>query len=580
MVTDADSVVAKASALKSVWTGRNLRFKDWQKLRRLDNNLEETGYESFIGNDPKAFFNAALYMLSNASVQHRIPILAEDQNIQKQNGKNERALISMWRDMDKQQMMKGQSPWLRQFADYLLQTGWYAVQILFNPTTQKFAADIWNPAEVYQEYGDDGVISVAHMYSISAEAARAKIVRNGWPEVVKSTDKNMITVVNYWWYDEEGNPMNCVVMNKQFVKPPTPEEFFRVLTGPCNGFADRGIIEEESATGNWRQRMGESVLETNRALWDKFNKFMTFVMQNSRDAAQYNWLERSSGKPLATAETLKKRGGVYHYGPTDAGLSIIAPPDVSPSAVPVLRELGGMLERGALPRTFYGNIDMELSGYAISQMVSSAMQVLIPFQEVVELVMAEIDTIWLNDYKQDGKKMTIKGVYGQGTAFVEPFEKKDVPDGLYVDVTLSLALPNDLVQRAQIARQINPEGNFLDKTTLLDQVLHIQDPQMVLDKQMSDLTYDDQQARQLWLALKYMAQAEALDKGGQPEAAELFRLAAEGIKAQFGAEPKGQRPGRQPGLSPEVMPPEEGPENPDVENAMRQGGTRGRRRGS
>jgi hypothetical protein len=184
----------------------------------------------------------------------------------------------------------------------------------------------------------------------------------------------------------------------------------------------------------------------------------------------------------------------------------------------------------------------------------------------------EIDRIWMTGLRNSGKKIVIAGKKAQGPAFIDDFTGKDVPDPLYIKVESSLALPNDMVQRAQIARQLHPDGNLVDLTTIRDQVLNLQDPQLIANRQMEDLIYDNPTSSGAMLAISMLKKAAKIEMLGGDEigAAQVFRQAAQAIMSTFGATPPGAANPPQPGMSPQVAPPEGGAAgiSPDVAAAM------------
>ena len=114
-----------------------------------------------------------------------------------------------------------------------------------------------------------------------------------------------------------------------------------------------------------------------------------------------------------------------------------------------------MLQRGMFPWVLYGNLQMQLTGVAMSQIASAALQVLTPYQLAIKGLLTDIDNFWMLSMKETGSRPA---------GFKMPKDLKEIP---LFDVDFNIDIPGFLVQRATAARMLDP--NFkLSTTTVMD----------------------------------------------------------------------------------------------------------------
>ena len=561
-MTVENEVVTEVTSLRDFWLHRTNKIKEWYKLRYMDDVYQQKNYESVVMNDPKTLFNLSQYMLSAIPARHKIPLASEDESQRKLIGKSERALVSLWREVDSRLMRSGRRPWRWEFADFVLITGWYAVfaAVLKNDDgSPKFIADVWNPANTFQEWDDEGLSRCAQVYSVSLTNAKRLCSKFGWPMPealnVPSISSNVsVEVINYW-KRQGGEVLNGVMFDKKFVKGLQSEDFdeIPILTGPAAGEASWGGYG--LGDSNWTQRYGESILEPNAEIYNYQNRNMSFIMQILRDNAQPPIIDKNAGARALIKPEDVVSGAIIH---TELDQ------EVGPMRQIRLQEelnvaqsiFSQQVQQGGFPYTLFGAVPstLDLSGFAIGLLMTAAQNVIGSYKEAMTFVLQEIDRVWLEEYKRgEYEAITISGrMRGGETAslFHEDYSPEDVPDCTYIDVTVPLATPSDLVQKMAIARQAKPIGDILDVTTILDEILDIQDPALV-QKRLDESRFEESQPM---IVLKMVLEAKEKERKfreeGEEQYAEILAMFSSQLMGSLGAPPPGSPSPAQPGVSP------------------------------
>ena len=108
-----------------------------------------------------------------------------------------------------------------------------------------------------------------------------------------------------------------------------------------------------------------------------------------------------------------------------------------------------------------------------------------------------------------------------------------------------------------MARQANPEsGNLLDETSLLDEVLQIEDPLLIQQRKAQDRVALSEDSLRINQIIYFRNQAKFHREQGNRIEARAFSIAAQRIEAQLGITEQGQGQGQgQPvpgGIPPQV----------------------------
>ncbi len=538
-------IITKATSLKNFWGERDKHIAELYEMRRLVDTLARTGFESAVVNDPKNIIRAATYLLASSPMKHRIPSLL-DEGEQEKNAVCERALTHIWRDKDRKQRLSGRRLWRWELADLLLMTGWYGVfvDVLSGEHGADFHADIWNPARMYPEFSEDGLISVCYEYDLTDEALAVKAKKLDWDLSTQNlTAVHMSSTVGLLWLKAEKVTQSALVNGKVVAeRRATNYDDIPVLVGAVGGEGVWGGYAGGDTT--WKKHYAESVLEPNFPEFKTYNKWLTYYMQLIRDTVQ-GFIKHPGGIPGSVKSDDVKSGKI---------VDLVQNEDLvrsQPAALPadtqmVLRVIGEKIQQGGFNWTTFGSSGTtNLSGIAISQMRTGLENIIGEQKDAIQSLVSEIDTTWLAKYKRGkfkpfmivGKKMGIPGLVR------EKFTAEVVPDDPIIEAEFALAAPKDTMERITAARQAQPDGRLLDPVTVLEDILDKDDPQMILTR------LDEYEAKQMpeMKTIKMIKALRQLERdmrnAVEPDAelADLIKQAWTNLLANLG-QPKAAQP--------------------------------------
>jgi hypothetical protein len=552
MLTDIDN-------LRRSWNPRLVKFKEWMSLLKLTDELKRTGMESTVTNFPRTFYNLSHYFLTAGNTQHVVPLATDDPIEMDKQARCERACQYMWKKINERRMSGGQPTYESELAFDLLMLGWYAQMIAYDEETQMLIPTLWHPAQTFPRYEDGQLTACVHEYTLTARSLLRKAKANKWHYESRSLD-NIVTLDDYYYVDENGKLKTRIFADKKPITPEEMREDILLLVAPVGGFPEEGIIEGKD---DWKGLIGQSILETNAPTIESRNRWATYMLQILRDAAQQRWQEISTGEPKVDPDKLMERGFVVHFQPGESLTPIPSNP-IPIEMQSLLISMDRDLQKGGFSDMLYGLMEGRTSGYALTQIVNTANQILLPYQEAKNFIISQIDTFWLKKLKDGHKKFQIKG------RTLEELSADDIPEDVTVTVFSELATPKDWLEKATVANYLK---ELLDEETILEEILKVPDLQLVNRRKQQDAVRKHPMTQNINLASAYTTFAKYLEYRGDREGAARFRKAAQSLEAQLTVPPAGaakpteatevmaQREAgatpRAPGVSPAVTPREE-----------------------
>lgn len=534
--TKPQQIIDRCDTLKKNWSTRATKFKDWYDILLLEDELEQEGMESVISNDPRTGYNLAKHLLVSMIIADKIP----SDELPPENvpavSYLEKYMARRWYDQEKRYRAIGRQGWLDSFVGWLLATGWYSVFAMV--TQDELWSEVWSPADCFPDFGPDGLVAHAHIYKLSATAANKKVKAMGW--TIKRPITSDITVYDYWTFDLDGDVTNAIVLENEFVKVPvkdigcTKVGRLPIFTSPVGGLPDMGSIK---TGGEWQQHFGESIVGTNENLSLEYNKMRSFLQQAARTAAQPHWLELSSGDtPIATEAGMNRYGTVFHGQPGES----VTPLGTTPIPVEItsiLFRYENELQRGLFPWAVFGNIQQQMSYLAMANVASAALQVLTPYSDAIKGMRTDV-----NNFQQD---MIIMNGF-RPHKFKVPDNLPDREDRRF-DVDASVEIPGYLVQRATVARMLNPNFKLPESWTMERLFPEIKDTLRAQALNRSEAAMMHPKAILVDQILAYREQARVLREVNDVRAAELYEKLAKSLEAELEPRPPEQPPAGTPG---------------------------------
>ncbi len=557
MPVDKSHVVTRTKALETFWLKRNNKMKDWYEQIQMIDTLAQKDMESFVGNDPRASFNLIAGIL-NQRIPHRLPAeLVSVEEVQAAADLS-RMFDSIWEHIELDYRQRGRK-WKKDFIDFLLATGWYAVYANMTMDGTAAIAEVLNPATVYPSW-DDKLIECAHVFMPGARQVQRMCDRNGW-KVNSVNDRTEIR--DLWWIEQSRDfsvVHNAVVCADTLVKPDTIELRFDripIFIAPVGGLPDRGELAKSRRLDFWKGELGQSFIATNENVYRTSNRWWTFIMQILRDTAQPRTYEKTnSTKTIVTPETWYKRGAHYKLGQQD-DIGFIQQPSVPVELRSTQLDLEAMMQRGGPSWTMFGSIQQRMTTYAMAQVAATTNQIAGDFHQGVVDCISDIDNFLYGMIKANGYK---------------PY-KLNLPVGLPVDVRISadyeLRIPGDIIQRATTARMLNPEFELSDERIMDEIFPEIKDPIDELARIRASKARKHPVYVQLSLIATLRQEAEILQNAKDLAGATLYEKAADRLEQDMMGEAQQQEQQQaQVRVRPEALPPKE-PREPSTSGGQR-----------
>ena len=530
--------------LKDIWTPRANEIEDMYSLRRLKDDREREGYESVVSNRPRVLIRLGVHLLSGSPMIHSLAV-ADDSNAEKA-GACERALSALWGELDRTRVSLGKRPWRVEVSDNFLMTGFYAVVVMVKRLpdgTPQFIAEPWNPGMTYPEWDADGLARVAYSYQLPVAAAYSRGKALGWtlPENLERQGilkgRKAVTVDLLWERQDDRAVQSVLVEGTVAVeRRDSGYATIPVLVGVAGGEGIWGGYNGKD--GAWAQYYAQSFLAPNKSLFDTYNRWLTYQMQAARDSSVGAILHTGGVGGSVTEDDIKS-GRIVDLE-TNEGLSPMTRPVIPPQMETVRQELGGLLEEGGFTRAMLNTFGSPPpSGFALKQMLVSALSAVGEYHQAMNSLIGQIDTAWLAEFR-DGKFRKPVTLSVRRTAVPglkrENFTPELVPQDFTVEATSRLAAPDDRMERLAAARQAMPQGNILDRATILEEIIEVQDRTLIerrLDRQDAAETPEAKAVRMV-KALRHIEKDLKEGLEPDPELAADINAAWHNIIAQLG----------------------------------------------
>ena len=569
-------ILAEATELETYWKYRNEQMLKDRDILNLVKPTPTTDVIKWVSNEPKVFYDTAKALISSYPARFRMPLSINFTPEEKDKmNKAERFILGIFRSLDRRQLSRGQAYWLRDLAHWIL-SGWYAVFTrVARDKEVEFIADLWDPITVYPEWDSNGLVKCIRSFEVDKKLAIAMVTdfhKRGLEfQFIEPRDTSHIKVVNYWLNDR-GKVYNAILLNEEGevparvtdVKSLKLEKFDHIPI-----FVGAIGVPEVTST-DWQVRRGESIIAANRDMYS-YENFMASLMATIMTETAYpNMVSKTLHGMPVTKDGLKGYGEEIpiKIGETIELLKHAATPS---EANLLLSWVGQKKQKGAIPDIVYGGVPFELSGFAISQLMAAIRYKLSPYINTMQYVISAIGTEFLTQYKK-GKmpKITLSTTnpreLRRGQFFVEEFSPDDVPESLYLEVTIPITSAMDKTQQIIFARQALQPPQLISRETLWEDVLDIQDSEQEYARILQDETLELPVVKQIGMIESLRERVATYRADGKNIQADALNRYIMLLEMQLGMR-QGipQVPGA-PGIPPEGMPPEMGAQgmSPDM----------------
>jgi hypothetical protein len=535
------------------------------QLYRLSPYDAGDGYQSYTSNEPQTYADKIISWMAAADRVIRIPPAGNPRSNREVNNDKERFIIGAFRSADERLSNRLLPDLQSQLAWYITLRGWYAGRALLvkrDENTTYVDITPWDIMHTYWGTDADGLSWACYKTKKTrSEIERQYNVRLG----TEREDDDGIDV--YDFYDREDN---FVAIPNRFIKkrtrhtPEADEECgsVPVFLGPVGANPLIQSLEWSSIEDTYED-YGESVFKSTREIYNNHN-FMMSTMLELTARSRKQGLKITSRDGTKTLEEDPYKEGTE--------ISLAQGEDIQPlGLLEVARETGafmgmvsGEMQRGSIPHSVYGELQFQLSGFAINTLKQGVETVLSPRIISLQRAYTQISNLLCDQYSSGAfTAMELSGRDNNRMYFSETITPERVKEGGTVEITVVPRLPQDDMSKYSMA-QIAREGPtpLMPDLWIRDNILGIQDADQTEDSIKEQIAERTLPEAGLW-SLYQASVKQGRDDLAQFYLGELTLMMvskARMIAETLGGAPPGPSPGAQPPVPPGVPPP--GPQGP------------------
>ena len=456
-------------------------------LYRLEPYAAGEGYQSYTSNEPQTFAEKIINWISGADMTVRIPHDGADADLREKNDLKERFLIGIERSAN-ERLSRMMLPELRdQLSWYAAIRGWFAGRALLakRPDGSTYV-DItpWDPLHTYWCVGPEGLDWACYKMPKTKDQIFAQYnVKIDW-DLPNNTDGIEV----YDFYDKE---MNTILISNGAAKNPLIQVVKKPIThgadqvpafiGPV-GANPYVVALTQTTMQDTIADVGESVFRSTRALYPKHNLMMSTMLELTARSRRQGLIVRSRDGTKSLDEDPYLEG---------SEISLAQNENVEPlGLLEVARETGafmglvsGEMQRGSLPYSVYGELPLQLSGFAINTRRQGVETVVNKYLRSVEKAYQMIFNLISDQYAAGSfKSMELSGMDRNRVFFTEDISTDMLKNTGQPVVKLVGQLPQDDMTRFSMA-QIAREGPtpLLSDRAIRDRILALQDADQMDD---------------------------------------------------------------------------------------------------
>ena len=470
------------------------------------------GYESYTSNEPRTYADKVISWLSSAELVIRIPNIEEPREMREMNDAKEKFLIGIMRAADERLRRRLQPSLREQLSWYVSLRGWYAGRALLHiDSKDRTQVDItpWDIMHTYWGEGEEGLAWACY----KIQKTKDQILQQ-YGISLDEQDKE-VPVDIYDYYDEEHN---IVCTADTILKEATPHGVGRVpvfigMVGP------QPLIQNlnESAITDTVADYGESVFAANRELYDKHNFTMSVMMEMvARSRKQGMTITSRDGQKTLDEDPYKAGAEVaLAQGESIQPLGLM---EVARETGAYMGLVSGEMQRGSIPHTVYGDLQFQLSGFAINTLRQGIDSVLSPRVRAMEDAYTQISLLICDQYITGAYDPINVSGRDRNRAF---FNEAVDPEGMQMagmpEITLVSRLPEDDMSRMSMAQMARDGPTpLLSDIYVRDKILGLQDADSIEDSIKEQMAERVLPEASLWSLL------QATENRGRSDLAQFY----------------------------------------------------------
>ena len=513
MANKPEDVISLVEKHEGETSSLRQRFRDDYDLYRLSEYKGEEGYEIYTSNEPMTYADKIIAWIIGAELIIRINNIEGPRSDREINDAKERFFIGSLRAADERLVLRLLTPVKDQLAFHSTVRGWLAGRALIvkrKDGTSYVDVTPFDPLHTYWGMGSDNLEWICHKTSKTALQIETEYGIKLPPDTgIGERGTNV-----YDYYDQE---INTVVMDGKVLKKPTPHgcscvpAFLNVVpTSPS-------IIVDEAPDESLKY-YGESVYKGDRDIYETWNFVMSVMKEMvARSKKQGIKVKSSDGSKTLDEDPFRQGSEVS----LEMGREDVEPMGLMEMAKETgayLGLIGSELQRGALPHSVFGELQFQLSGFAINSLRQGILTQLEPRMRAVEVAYKQIINL-LNDQYATGAHQAIElsGRDNNRQYFSESISPDVIRNGGDPEITLAAKLPQDeasVYALAQMARE-GPTP-LLPDIFIRDEIMGLQNADRIDDSIKEQLGERMLPKAALWTLMA------AMENRGRPQLAQFY----------------------------------------------------------
>ena len=470
LVTDHEA--ATSNMRNRMETDYNWYRLSWTDSRQI---AKSEGYETYISSEPRAYAKRMIAWLAGAAMIVRVPLEEKQTEERKVATANEQFITGALDEADKLLLARIMPRLRDQWAFQICIRGWYAGRVLLIKLPDgKTQVDIspFDPLHTFWGRGPEGLAWVVHR---SVRTSAELIAEYPEAEELVGSDHKDTGIEVYDYYDGE---RNAVCVGQGWLKKPQEHYSprFPVILGPVG--ATPPIVAQLSTTEQdiW-EHYGESIYDDSRKIHEQWNRSMSDRMTLARRAVKTPLVyESRDGRKFLGGDPFES-GAEVDIAQGER-LQPLLPPPVTPTTDPFLAMVSGESQRATIPHSIYGELQFQLSGYAINTLRQGVDAAIQPRLQAMQNAYEQVAGLLLAQYGTGGfAPLLVRGRLANRQYFVRTITPQEINPQLVPEITLTPKLPEDDMQKyamAQMAREGKPLPLLPDRM-IRDSILKIQD---------------------------------------------------------------------------------------------------------
>lgn len=487
-------------------------------------------WPSFTSNGPRTYWNAVRRAVTSNDPRIRVVLPGFPDNgmspqlfnaMLAETDRHEHFAYGTWAEIDERRVKRGKSPFISSYAYLMAVRGGAFLRPWFMSDTRvPFDVDLWDPMVTVYEPGSEGLDFVAHHYKTPFYDVwgryRDKFADDDYKDQ-KSRAKDLLgcdyegntEVSDIWWLevDPRGNPhvWSAVIAGEDFVLA-DPYEWKDLDHLPI--FLTRAFGPDIEADADYRsinqsvRDQWETIFTANKSIYPWINRVLTLYGLYLRNSAIGPWHARGTDLSDEQIRQAIQPFQVIQSRRPEATIQPIAMPQMASEVKEFGQLLQGMEQRGGVPYSLYGQLNFELSGFAVNQLQGAIGIVADPLARMMSMGYKLATDELIQQFRQRGQRVSVSGKDTRRRNFIEDIKRSDLRDKYALEVEIAPQLPQDELQQAQVAQIQASVG--VDPLTILDETLKMSSPRDILRRSV------------LWQMLQQEIQMEFNPQAQQP----------------------------------------------------------------